>query len=107
MAFRDIEGAYQGALRTFKTPMLDLLHQTYAPFVVTTLASMRAGTLELATLGHSVADPVLEVERHKYLLKQCPPTEVQDAAVVSAARNLRNSNLSASDALMRREAAQG
>lgn len=40
MAFRGIEGAYLGALRAFKTPMLDLLHQTYAPFVVTMLASM-------------------------------------------------------------------
>lgn len=40
MGFRGIEGSYQGALRAFKTPMLDLLHQTYAPFVVTMLASL-------------------------------------------------------------------
>ncbi|WP_194838725.1 DUF3375 domain-containing protein [Nocardia sp. XZ_19_369] len=40
MSVRGVEGAYQGALRAFKTPMLDLLHQTYAPFVVTMLATV-------------------------------------------------------------------
>lgn len=40
MSSRGVEGAYQGALRAFKTPMLDLLHQTYAPFVVTMLATV-------------------------------------------------------------------
>lgn len=40
MSIRGVEGAYQGALRAFKTPMLDLLHQTYAPFVVTMLATV-------------------------------------------------------------------
>lgn len=40
MSTRGVEGAYQGALRAFKTPMLDLLHQTYAPFVVTVLAML-------------------------------------------------------------------
>lgn len=38
MATRGIEGAYQGALRAFQNPMLALLHQTHAPFVVTALA---------------------------------------------------------------------
>ncbi|MBB4772675.1 DUF3375 domain-containing protein [Actinomadura livida] len=40
MATRGVEGAYQGALRAFQNPMLDLLHRTYAPFVVTVLAMM-------------------------------------------------------------------
>ncbi|WP_103561363.1 DUF3375 domain-containing protein [Actinomadura rubteroloni] len=40
MATRGVEGAYQGALRAFQSPMLDLLHRTYAPFVVTVLAMM-------------------------------------------------------------------
>ncbi|MFI0797233.1 DUF3375 domain-containing protein [Micromonospora rubida] len=38
MATRGVEGAYQGALRAFQNPMLALLHQTHAPFVVTVLA---------------------------------------------------------------------
>src|SRR5689334_3677019 len=38
MGTRGVEGAYQGALRAFQNPMLDLLHRTYAPFVVTVLA---------------------------------------------------------------------
>ncbi|TDC69617.1 DUF3375 domain-containing protein [Actinomadura sp. GC306] len=40
MTARGVEGAYQGALRAFQNPMLDLLHRTYAPFVVTVLAMM-------------------------------------------------------------------
>ncbi|MUN35095.1 DUF3375 domain-containing protein [Actinomadura litoris] len=40
MGTRGVEGAYQGALRAFQNPMLDLLHRTYAPFVVTVLAMM-------------------------------------------------------------------
>ncbi|MGW1743471.1 DUF3375 domain-containing protein [Nocardia sp. NPDC001965] len=40
MTIRGVEGAYQGALRAFRAPMLDLLHQTYAPFVVTMLATV-------------------------------------------------------------------
>lgn len=38
MSTATVEGAYEGALRAFKNPMLDLLHGTYAPFVVTMLA---------------------------------------------------------------------
>lgn len=38
MGTRGVEGAYQGALRAFQNPMLSLLHQTHAPFVVTVLA---------------------------------------------------------------------
>lgn len=38
MRSRGVEGAYQGALRAFQNPMLALLHQTHAPFVVTVLA---------------------------------------------------------------------
>jgi hypothetical protein len=38
MGTRGVEGAYQGALRAFQNPMLALLHQTHAPFVVTVLA---------------------------------------------------------------------
>jgi hypothetical protein len=38
MVTRGVEGAYQGALRAFQNPMLALLHQTHAPFVVTVLA---------------------------------------------------------------------
>ncbi|MFF3226069.1 DUF3375 family protein [Nocardia suismassiliense] len=56
MAFRDIEGAYQGALRTFKTPMLDLLHQTYAPFVVTMLASMFTADRPTVTVADAQAE---------------------------------------------------
>ena len=40
MVTRGVEGAYQGALRTFQNPMLALLHQTHAPFVVTVLATV-------------------------------------------------------------------
>ncbi|MEU9023367.1 DUF3375 domain-containing protein [Actinomadura sp. NPDC048394] len=40
MGTRGVEGAYQGAVRAFQNPMLDLLHRTYAPFVVTVLAMM-------------------------------------------------------------------
>ncbi|RJO70032.1 DUF3375 domain-containing protein [Nocardia panacis] len=56
MAFRDIEGAYQGALRAFKTPMLDLLHQTYAPFVVTMLASMFTADRPTVTVADAQAE---------------------------------------------------
>ncbi|MEO3813408.1 DUF3375 domain-containing protein [Sphaerisporangium sp. B11E5] len=38
MGTRGVEGAYQGALRAFQNPMLALLHQTHAPFVVTVLS---------------------------------------------------------------------
>lgn len=38
MAIRGVEGAYRGALAAFQNPMLALLHQTHAPFVVTVLA---------------------------------------------------------------------
>ncbi|MBU2667249.1 DUF3375 domain-containing protein [Actinoplanes bogorensis] len=38
MVTREVEGAYQGALRAFHNPMLALLHQTHAPFVVTVLS---------------------------------------------------------------------
>lgn len=38
MGTRGVEGPYQGALRAFQNPMLALLHQTHAPFVVTVLA---------------------------------------------------------------------
>ncbi|MQY02147.1 DUF3375 domain-containing protein [Actinomadura macrotermitis] len=40
MDTRGVEGAYRGALQAFQNPMLDLLHRTYAPFVVTVLAMM-------------------------------------------------------------------
>ncbi|MER7797178.1 DUF3375 domain-containing protein [Microbacterium sp. NPDC096154] len=35
-----IEGAYEGALRAFQSPMLALLHKRHAPLVVTLLASV-------------------------------------------------------------------
>ncbi|WP_280437022.1 DUF3375 domain-containing protein [Nocardia carnea] len=57
MSIRGVEGAYQGALRAFKTPMLDLLHQTYAPFVVTMLATVF--TAERAAVA--VADAHAEI----------------------------------------------
>jgi hypothetical protein len=38
MSIRGVEGAYRGALQAFQNPMLALLHQTHAPFVVTVLA---------------------------------------------------------------------
>ncbi|OXR41116.1 hypothetical protein B7C42_06886 [Nocardia cerradoensis] len=56
MAFRGIEGAYQGALRAFKTPMLDLLHQTYAPFVVTMLASLFTADRPTVTVADAQAE---------------------------------------------------
>ena len=40
MVTRGVEGAYQGALRAFQNPMLALLHQMHAPFVVTVLATV-------------------------------------------------------------------
>ncbi len=52
MMTRGVEGAYQGALRAFRNPMLALLHQTHAPFVVTVLAMVF--TAERA--GVAVAD---------------------------------------------------
>ncbi|UAK31977.1 DUF3375 domain-containing protein [Nocardia asteroides] len=57
MSIAGVEGAYQGALRAFKTPMLDLLHQTYAPFVVTMLATVF--TVERSTVA--VADAHAEI----------------------------------------------
>ncbi len=38
MSAHTVEGAYEGALRAFRNPMLELIHGTYAPFVVTMLA---------------------------------------------------------------------
>lgn len=38
MGTRSVESAYRGALQAFQNPMLALLHQTHAPFVVTVLA---------------------------------------------------------------------
>lgn len=57
MATRGVEGAYQGALRAFQNPMLALLHQTHAPFVVTVLAMVF--TAERPTVA--VADAHAEI----------------------------------------------
>jgi hypothetical protein len=57
MATRGVEGAYQGALRAFQNPMLALLHQTHAPFVVTVLALVF--TAERPTVA--VADAHVEI----------------------------------------------
>src|SRR4051812_2457600 len=57
MAIRGVEGAYQGALRAFQNPMLALLHQTHAPFVVTVLAMVF--TAERSTVA--VADAHAEI----------------------------------------------
>ncbi|MGB3443668.1 MAG: DUF3375 domain-containing protein [Actinophytocola sp.] len=58
MSTRGVEGAYQGALRAFQNPMLDLLHRTYAPFVVTVLAMLF--TPERPTVA--VADAHAEID---------------------------------------------
>jgi hypothetical protein len=58
MGTRGVEGAYQAALRAFQNPMLDLLHRTYAPFVVTVLAMVF--TPERPTVA--VADAHAEID---------------------------------------------
>ncbi|RMI39463.1 DUF3375 domain-containing protein [Actinomadura harenae] len=69
MGTRGVEGAYQGALRAFQNPMLDLLHRTYAPFVVTVLAMMftpERSTVAVADAHAEIADALDQLRAAGY-----------------------------------------
>ncbi|WP_239332006.1 DUF3375 domain-containing protein [Frankia sp. CiP3] len=56
MGTQGVEGAYQGALRAFQNPMLTLLHQTHAPFVVTVLAMVFTAERPMVAVADSHAE---------------------------------------------------
>lgn len=56
MGTRGVEGADQGALRAFQNPMLALLHQTHAPFVVAVLALVFTAERPMVAVADSHAE---------------------------------------------------
>ncbi len=58
MAGHGVEGAYQRTLHAFDNPMLALLHQTHAPFVVTILTMMFTAERPMV----AVADSHVEID---------------------------------------------
>jgi hypothetical protein len=60
MGTRGVEGPYQGALTAFQNPMLALLHQTHAPFVVTVLAMVFTAERSRVAVAdaHAVRNPI-------------------------------------------------
>src|SRR5690606_18611053 len=82
MRSRGVEGAYQGALRAFQNPMLDLLHRTYAPFVVTVLAMMftpERPTVAVADAHAEIADALDRLRSAGYGGEGEPPLPAGNA----------------------------
>ncbi|WP_277211578.1 DUF3375 domain-containing protein [Isoptericola croceus] len=57
-----VDGAYEGALRAFKSPMLALLHKRYAPLVVTVLSSVFTSARPVVPVAeaHTEVDDALD-----------------------------------------------
>jgi hypothetical protein len=65
------EGAYQGALRAFQEPMLDLLHRRYAPLVVSLLSLVftpERSTVPVAEAHTEIGDALDQLRAQGYEL---------------------------------------